>query len=1104
MTRTRSEWKRTLWGLVGLLLVTGSAATIWIYHVWSHSDRLLEQVVRAHLDRLTPGINVEFSSCRFDLLRRVRFDDVELTTIDGQPLASVPRIVISIDREALAERQQLLIQKVTLHQPHLRLVRDTKGGWNWRDLAPQQDERTIFPEWTIDRGRVEITLDGERPQYRSLTKLNLRLVPAESDRYLVDGTGQLENPATPSPEAQLTLSGHWQVAENAFSISGQLSEFVIEPSLHEFVAALSIGQTADSPSPLPFNTRDITLAALGDLDFRVSSQQPADNLDYKLLLTLKRGRLQFPYPSSQPHVFDRLSGQVYLDSRQLQIKTLVGRKHDATVTVNGLLAVTADPPTGQLDVTLENLSLDRRLRSSLPEQWQLLFDVYNPSGRVDVSTTLRVSENGQWQFADSVLTPKGCRIRHARFPYPIEKATGSLTQQGASRNLVVEIDAIASGRPIHFRGQVQNAGPAAHSQINISADHLPIDDQLLQAVSPSVRRSLEAMSLRGAADVRARLVRPPGLNQKLSTQLNGRLVDASVRYRAFPWLIEEIGGEFTATITPTDYSWHFDKLAGRHANASVTGSGQLDGQPGQPGRFELDLETRSVALDADLRAACSTELRELWDRVRLQGLLDGRVEVRRQGTAAVNVSIPRFSVDSGKLQLTGFPYKLNNVQAAGHYGLTGDNRRRLTLTSFAARHGPTRVTARSVLEIDRRKDWMLRLDPLLCEGLVADNDFRNALPGRLRNTISNLNPQRPFDLEGLIELRGAGDPGFPITAAWNLETRLPDNRLSAGVQLEDVSGKITSRGKWYGQHAEMTGRFALESASLWGYRFQDIRGPFHYRNQDLVIGSSQAFAPLKGRRANLAIPLNQRVTARAVGGLFTLDAQARIDKQSTYHVKMNLSEAQLQQFAKQYLRDPKKLKGVMRGWLDLRGRGNSPSTVTGRGQLQISPAQLYEMPIIVQLFDVLSLGPPEQTAFRYAQCDFQLANSRFRFNSIDLVGNSLQLRGRGEATFTGQVGLDFYSMLPQSRLPIPFLQPLIAPLTTGWVAVRVDGKANNPKARIRPAPVFDDALRGFLSALENPAGKRQLPPLNAPFGHRRRAFPSTSPAARTIDRTRRR
>ena len=117
MTRLRTEWKRTLWGLVGLLLITGGGAAIWVHHVWSHSDLLLEQAVRANLDRLTPGINVEFSSCRFDLLRRVRFDDVELTTVDGQPLASVPRVIVSIDREALARRQQLLIQKVTLHEP---------------------------------------------------------------------------------------------------------------------------------------------------------------------------------------------------------------------------------------------------------------------------------------------------------------------------------------------------------------------------------------------------------------------------------------------------------------------------------------------------------------------------------------------------------------------------------------------------------------------------------------------------------------------------------------------------------------------------------------------------------------------------------------------------------------------------------------------------------------------------------------------------------------------------------------------------------------------------------------------------------------------------
>ena len=217
---------------------------------------------------------------------------------------------------------------------------------------------------------------------------------------------------------------------------------------------------------------------------------------------------------------------------------------------------------------------------------------------------------------------------------------------------------------------------------------------------------------------------------------------------------------------------------------------------------------------------------------------------------------------------------------------------------------------------------------------------------------------------------------------------------------------------------------------------------------------------------------------------------------------MNMSEAKLEQFAKLYLRDPRKLKGVMRGWVDLRGQGNSPDDVTGQGQLQVSPAELYELPIIVQLFDTLSLGPPQPTAFRYAQCDFRLAQSKISFNSIDLVGNSLQLRGRGHATFDGHVGLDFYSMLPSSRLPIPFLQPLLAPLTTGWVAVRVDGIANQPRATIRPAPVLDDALRSFLGALEPPAGRRKPPPLNAPFGQKKRSLLPNSPAARQFDRRR--
>ena len=137
MKRPWSEWKRTLWGLLGLLVVTGTAAAIWVHHVWSHSDQLLSQVVRANLDQLAPGITVQFSSCRFDLLRRVRVDDVELSTPDGRPLATIPSITIAIDRQALAQRQQLVIQQVTLHQPQLHPLQTTP--------RPAPSSRSGFP-----------------------------------------------------------------------------------------------------------------------------------------------------------------------------------------------------------------------------------------------------------------------------------------------------------------------------------------------------------------------------------------------------------------------------------------------------------------------------------------------------------------------------------------------------------------------------------------------------------------------------------------------------------------------------------------------------------------------------------------------------------------------------------------------------------------------------------------------------------------------------------------------------------------------------------------------------------------------------------------------
>ena len=66
----------------------------------------------------------------------------------------------------------------------------------------------------------------------------------------------------------------------------------------------------------------------------------------------------------------------------------------------------------------------------------------------------------------------------------------------------------------------------------------------------------------------------------------------------------------------------------------------------------------------------------------------------------------------------------------------------------------------------------------------------------------------------------------------------------------------------------------------------------------------------------------------------------------------------------------------MNGWIALHGSGSSPLNVAGRGNLQISPAALYELPAFVQIFKVLRFVPPDKTAFNTALVDFHVERAR--------------------------------------------------------------------------------------------------------------------------------
>ncbi len=212
----------------------------------------------------------------------------------------------------------------------------------------------------------------------------------------------------------------------------------------------------------------------------------------------------------------------------------------------------------------------------------------------------------------------------------------------------------------------------------------------------------------------------------------------------------------------------------------------------------------------------------------------------------------------------------------------------------------------------------------------------------------------------------------------------------------------------------------------------------------------------------------ERITARLFDGTLLLDGVSTLSETPEYKVLLQLRNARLEKFAALHAPKQRDLKGITNGSVQLEGKGSTAQGVTGRGTMQISPAALLDMPVVLQMYRGLSLTPPEDYTFKSARLDFDIRFARFLFRSIVLEGDTISFVGRGTADFENNVKLDFYSFLPRSQIPIPLLHDLIGAATKGWVQIAVTGKLSDPQTKINAVSPLDDALKNLLGIVPQP------------------------------------
>lgn len=1055
--------RRALVGGLLLLLAAAAGGGAYVYKLWYASDEMLRQLALDKFHELAPEWHVAIKAARFDFEGRAHLTEVQLFEADGHaPLLDVSEVIFTVDRDRLTEPDPPL-RKVELIHPTVKLQRLADGTWNWQRLPALNLPPSAIPEFTCERVEAIVKVaagEGAEPVSLRVEEGTLKLVPSGKRQFLVKGRTRWER------TDDLSFEGNWNIDTKALALTGSLRNLRIDSDFLRLLAQFSpelrrgLAQLPQETARLPASAGgkpvDAGLSAIADVTIQVARLPGDPNFQYSGSLSCLSGDWRAP---PVPYPLHNLRGRLDYDGASIALHEVSAHSGSTRIAIEqGEIALADDAPRAEFKLVLDDMPFDKRLFDLLPPSLRQVHTAVGAKGLFDARLRLARDGHGAWTHDGEVHIKSGSAC-YEKFPYPIEQIQGWIRRK---TDLVeMELVGLAGSRPVTLKGGVLDPGPEAALLVDIATTGLPIDRKFYTACPPKFRKVIDQLSLRGQIDGHVWLRREAGRDRPLEVSIeDGKLRDGIVRCLEFPYGLTDVSADFAGG----GDTWEIESFRGRRGAAEFACDATWGVNPQKPqtarDQLWMKFRARQVPLDPTLREALPAPWQETWAEFNPQGLLD----VSTGNLTWKPGAPPELEFDAelsgGRLHLQSFPIPLENVQAELFFA-----KNLVKIKSFGAQFDEARVAATGYAQTADNGEWRVHFDQFRVDDAEATRALRRALPRGMLEVIEACNLRGKVSILGGLEFRGRKGSDYGVTAAWDTTTIYSGNTITAGVELKQLHGRADFHGTWDGERVDGDGQINLDSVNIFGFQFEKVQGPVSIHGNQLLIGDPQL--PDQGPRK--VIDQARRLRASFVDGRIGLDAD--IDLQTNqYRTLITLSDGQLKKYAQLYMPASRDLAGVTNGWVELEGVGADPKRLEGRGQLLVQPAALYELPVILAVFNALTLAPANNAAFDRANFQFVVNNATVRFERINLVGDAVSLVGRGDVKFDGGVNLDFFSAGGR-RNPvdaIPFVNTVFRMGTTGWVRVTVGGKVTRPESRVVPLPQLDEGLRRLLGIFDHP------------------------------------
>ena len=778
---------------------------------------------------------------------------------------------------------------------------------------------------------------------------------------------------------------------------------------------------------------------------------------------LKKVSLRLPYC---PIRLDQVSGRIIVKGGDLQLKNLQGRYGEATVEVSGRLTGPVDRLAYDVRVVARDMPMEKELRDVLPEDLRNVWKQYSPRGYATFIINARSGDESAEPIRDITIEFNGkASFEYAGFPYRLERVFGKVVTL-ANDVRFVSIRGSAGPMQCVLNGTaVRKPGP---DDFRITADivDLPLDDKVALALPEHIRQAYLSYGLTGRADItHATVWRENGGTVKCDIPVV--LKNAGLRPSRFPYAIEQVSG--AVRITREEVT--IQRLVGWRGRANINITGSVPVRQDARGA-DLVIEATDLTLDSALREALPEGAKRGWDlaapsgtaNVTMRLLGSARTETAPAGTTRPSspswsyrlIVLPRDM----RIKYRHFPYPLK---------LTGGTAivepEMITLDSLSGLAGDARVVLDgrvSTVAGSEQADLEVRSD-----AIALDKQFLSAMPknlvqalqlhpgGTAELQLKNLQIRREVGPKGSPPRDGsAGSPqgaqgAYGLAWRWSGKVMFRDAVTDLGMDTKRMTGWIEGEMACDGPAEKLTAGadMFLETIAVGPRRLEKITARLHKTAESPMLRID-------------------KISGQVFGGHVAGFAQVRLTEPAKYGLSLSVENINLAEFLKDEAKDPKQtdeVAGLLAGNIQLTATVGDRASRRATGQLHISQAKLYRLPILLDFLHVVNLTLPTESAFHTGQVDYYLEGDKLVFREMYLQGSALSMLGAGKMDMKSRkMNLTFLTGPPRKLPRLAALSEALEGMASQLMTVRVTGTLDKPKVKTAALRSLDATMQELL------------------------------------------